>query len=81
MNVELVAKLMHEEQPMPVKNNHPIIQDLVLADIQKRKELGIERYGTGLQPFNGRDFLRDGYEESMDLLMYLRGEMYQRDGK
>ena len=45
----------------------------------KRLELGIERYGTGLQAYNGRDMLQDAYEEALDLCVYLKGIMYERD--
>jgi hypothetical protein len=69
------------EQPMPIVNAYPFMQDLVLQDIEKRKEIGIQRYGTLLQPFNGRDFLRDAYEECLDQVMYLRGCLFERDGK
>ena len=31
-----------------------------------------QRYGTALQPFNGRKTLLDAYEESLDLSIYLR---------
>jgi hypothetical protein len=50
--------LAAREQPTPVKNNGPCVQDLVVADIQARKAVGLERYGTLLQPHNGRDALR-----------------------
>lgn len=67
------------EQPMPLINDHPDIQSLVIADIGTRREVGIERYGTALQPFNGRDALRDAYEEALDLAMYLRQAIAERD--
>jgi hypothetical protein len=60
------------DQPLPVVNDNPAIQDLVIADIEKRKAIGLERYGTLLQAHNGRDALRDAYEEALDLCMYLR---------
>lgn len=68
-------------QPNPLKNNNPIIQELVMQDMQGRLDLGLERYGTGLQAHNGRDMLRDAYEEALDLCVYLRGAMYERDNK
>jgi hypothetical protein len=71
----------HEEQPPPIVNHHPIVQDLVRRDIDARKQVGIERYGTPLQPFNGRDPLRDLYEELLDAVMYIRQVMYERDRK
>lgn len=68
-------------QPNPIKNNNPIIQELVMDDMKSRLVLGIERYGTGLQAGNGRDMLKDAYEEALDLCVYLRGAMYERDSK
>ena len=47
------------DQPLPILNAEPDIQTRVIADIQQRKEIGIQRYGTALQPNNGRDALRD----------------------
>lgn len=44
----------------------------VIADIQARKEIGLQRYGTLLQAFNGRDALLDAYQEALDLCQYLR---------
>lgn len=64
---------------MPTKNDGPCIQDLVAADIEARKKIGIERYGTVLQPFNGRDALRDAYEESLDQTIYLKQVLVERD--
>lgn len=69
------------DQAPPEKNDHPIIQDLVMADMQDRLQVGIERYGTGLQPHNGRDMLKDLYEELLDAAIYVRGAMYERDGE
>lgn len=69
------------EQPQPTINDNPILQELVMQDMAKRLELGIERYGTGLQADNGRDMLQDAYEEALDLCVYLRGIMYERDSQ
>lgn len=44
----------------------------VAADVQAREQVGIERYQTSLQAFNGRDCLRDAYEECVDGVVYLR---------
>jgi len=67
------------EQPIPTINGNPILQKMVIEDMAKRLELGIERYGTGLQAYNGRDMLQDAYEEALDLCVYLKGIMYERD--
>ena len=69
------------DQAPPVPNQLPAIQDLVMRDLQERKAIGIKRYGTALQPHNGRDALLDAYEEAQDLCMYLRQAIYERDGK
>lgn len=57
------------------------IQRLVREDLEQRERLGVERYGTSLQPHNGRDALRDAYEEALDLACYLRQAMAERDGR
>lgn len=49
----------------------------VVADIEARKALGISRYGVALQPFNGRDCLRDAYEELLDAAAYTRQAMVE----
>lgn len=72
-------KLRDGDQQLPEKNDLPFIQDAVIADIEDRKKIGIERYGTPLQAFNGRDALRDAYEEAIDLCMYLKQLLVERD--
>lgn len=51
--------------------------DQVAADMMKRLELGVSRYGTGLRPFNGRNMTQDCYEEVLDALAYGRGELVE----
>lgn len=67
------------DQPLPIVNDHPDIQAAVIADIETRREVGIQRYGTALQPNNGRDMLLDAYEEALDLAIYLKGAIVERD--
>lgn len=67
------------DQPLPIRNNATDIQTLVIQDIEERRQVGISRYGTALQPNNGRDALRDAYEEAIDLSMYLKQLMVERD--
>jgi len=40
----------------------------------------LQKYGTYLQTHNGRDALWDAYQEAMDLCMYLRQAILERDG-
>jgi hypothetical protein len=69
------------EQPAPVANDKPAVWDLVLIDMAERDAVGRERYGVPLQPFNGRDVLADAYAEALDLAVYLRQAIYERDGR
>jgi hypothetical protein len=78
----------HEEQQLPTPNDGSHIHDLVAKDVwhdgvaedhQGRKRLGTERYGTPLQADNGRDALRDAYEEALDLSVYLRQAIEERN--
>lgn len=67
--------------PPPKVNNLPAVWDLVIQDIQDRDRVGIATYGTRLQPFNGRDSLVDAYEEALDLAVYLRQAIFERDSQ
>lgn len=71
---------LDEEQPDPVASDRQSVQDMVMSDLAVRKKIGIARYGTPLQPHNGRDALRDAYEEALDLACYLRQAIAERDG-
>lgn len=49
-----------------------VYSSLVVADARSRDEMGMRKYGTRLQSHNGRDPLKDAYEEALDLAVYLR---------
>lgn len=68
-------------QPPPTPNNQPAVWPMVIRDMELRDQLGRERYGTPLQPFNGRHVLRDAYEEALDLAVYLRQALFEKDGR
>jgi len=68
-----------KDQPMPKPSGSPAMQDLVIADIEERKRIGIERYGQLLKAHTGRDPLIDAYQEALDLCIYLRQVIYERD--
>lgn len=70
---------MIEPQPTPVDSGEPDIQPLVAADLDARYAHGVKMYGQGLKIDNGRDMLRDLYEEQQDALIYTRGEMLKRE--
>lgn len=69
------------DQPLPEENDEPFVQDRLMAFIERRKQVGIERYGTALQPHNGRDAMLDAFEEAVDLAVYLAQVLIERDGK
>lgn len=88
MTEETKRKDRPGDQPMPVPNDGPSMHDLVCEDlaaygvyvggavladeVERRKELGLTRYGTVLQAYNGRDALQDALEEAVDLVVYIR---------
>jgi len=73
--------ILEDLQPAPTKNDHPASWSLVIADMAQRDIMGAGKYGTRLQPNNGRDALLDAYQEALDLTVYLRSAIYERDGK
>lgn len=81
MNEKVEATSLNTEQPGPKRNILPAVWDLVITDMKERDKIGEARYGTRLQPFNGRDALVDAYQESLDQTVYLRQLIYERDHK
>jgi len=73
--------MMGDEQPMPVTSaqSQPVFE-AVIADMRARLAKGIATYGKPLETFNGRDALRDAYEEALDLAVYLKQSIMERDG-
>jgi hypothetical protein len=67
------------DNPPPNPTLGKPIWDLVIEDMKARDSLGRSRYGTPLQAFNGRDALQDAYEEVLDLAVYLRQAIEERD--
>lgn len=62
-----------EDQPPPMKQpGVSSVQALVRADLEERERIGTARYGTALQPVNGRDAMVDAYQEVLDLACYIR---------
>lgn len=59
-------------EPKPIANDSPSVHDLVIRDIEDRKVIGLQKYGTLLQAGNGRRGLVDAYQEALDLCCYLR---------
>ena len=70
--LDLVIKDIRERYP-----NRPYVRETLIKSINERNELGIKKYGTRLQAFNGRNALMDAYQESLDLVNYLRQAIFE----
>lgn len=67
-------------QPKPARSTiSQSVTDAVVADMQTRRETGTKKYGVELLTFNGRDALLEAYQESLDLTMYLKQALMERD--
>lgn len=67
------------DQPAPIPNDGVIVQEEVIQDLKDRLAHGIKEYGTGLQPFNGRNAPLDAYEEELDKLVYMKTWVIERE--
>lgn len=53
--------------------------DLVKEDLDVRNRIGFEQWHKELYPDDGRDWLKEAYEESLDKCIYLKGELLRRE--
>lgn len=65
-------------EPAPKPGRQAVITQ-VITDIFDRAAMGQEKYGTLLMTHNGRDPLWDAYQEAIDLVMYLRQAIMERE--
>ena len=63
---------------MPVATTSPIMHELVRQDLLDRLNIGVKRYGQPLQGFNGRNALKDAYDEVLDQSVYLRQAIFEQ---
>jgi hypothetical protein len=68
-----------KKEPMPI-GGKTTVWPLVVEDIKNRNVVGIMKYGTPLKTNNMRDALMDAYQEALDLCMYLKQVLIERDG-
>lgn len=54
------------------------VKELLIEDIHLRDATGEKKYGVRLQPNNGRNSVKDAYEEALDGLVYLRTAIAER---
>jgi hypothetical protein len=66
-----------QQQQQPVPNAAMPTWELVMRDMENRNKACIEKYGTPLQPHNGRNSLQDAYEEALDLAVYLKNAIIE----
>lgn len=67
--------------PQPLKRGKgPAIWDLVMADMGARDKMGRAKYRRRLRAYDKRCNLQDAYQEALDLVVYLRKELYLREG-
>jgi hypothetical protein len=65
-------------QPPPQSGRQKVL-DGVVSDLVHRSIVGKAKYGTYLETHNGRDALMDAYQEALDLCMYLKQAIMERE--
>lgn len=70
---------INDQQPAPLDTNNPPVWEVVLADMRARDASGRAKYGKPLTAGNGRDQLVDAYQEVLDLAVYLRAFIIERE--
>ena len=64
-----------------VKVNFADLADEVKQDIENRIVKGVQTYGERLRINNGRNALLDAYEEILDLALYIKQELKEKESK
>jgi hypothetical protein len=78
LNITLIQNQMNpliKPQPKPIANSGFPVADLVIADMEDRKQFGFDKYRTYLETNNGRNHLVDAYQEILDLSVYMRSHI------
>jgi len=66
-------------EPRPKPNNGPSMHDLVIKDMEDRKQFGLDKYNTTLQAFNGRNAAMDAFQEALDLVVYFKQMLEEKE--
>lgn len=74
-----MSDLIHEQLPPMLDATGDDCWLLVLKDMEDRRRMGIIKYGVPVRADNGRDALVDAYQEALDLCVYLRQAIEQRN--
>ena len=65
-------------EPPPTEGKQEVYPEL-LKDIEARVLSAEREYGGRLKTFNGRDALKDAYQEAIDAAFYLKQALMERD--
>ena len=65
-------------EPNPIHTKGDVWEE-VLEDMEARRNMGIDKYGTPLQAFNGRDALVDLYQELLDSVVYIKQKILENE--
>jgi hypothetical protein len=68
-------------EPPPIPNSSRPVWEIVIEDMFQRNEFGKSKYGVALQANNGRNALKDAYEEVLDLAVYLKQRIIEDDNR
>jgi hypothetical protein len=66
-------------QGPPPQGEGSELYQIVLHDVIRRSEFGAKKYGMPLRETAEVDWLVNAYQELLDLLIYIRGEIARRD--
>lgn len=65
-------------QPRSTGNGKVVLGE-VIKDLEARAIVGEKKHGSLLRTDNGRYALMDAYQEALDLCMYLKQELMERE--
>jgi hypothetical protein len=75
-----VSVNLSKPEPAPTNSGAPIVP-MVIRDLEDRRAFGRAKYGAELCVQAGRDALVDCYQEALDLVVYLRQVIAQREAR
>lgn len=76
----IMHDLVHQDI-VSIVQSHPALTEDMANDLASRLQMGKDKYGQPLRAFNGRNALKDAYEESLDMLCYLRQTIFEERAK
>jgi hypothetical protein len=80
----VIRRPAHHDATVPEPPPKPSEGDVwraVIEDMEARRLEGIQRYGTPLQPHNGRRALVDLYQELLDACVYLKQALMEKESQ